>query len=314
MIIWCRTITQLTGLVVPPRQQRPIALQRERSAAASRDLHDTATPTKPRDLHRRRVIRRRRTITQLTRLIVPPRQDRSITLQCQRMRMARRERDHTATGPQTGHPNRRQLIRRCRPVAQLTRGVLAPRENPAIGTHREAERIAGRDHLHGPETCDRDRSRAIGRRAITELTGSIVAPGHDRVVAEQREPVLLTDRHGRGGAEADRRHRKLPRRRRAVRDLTGLIVSPPVRAGARGARHNHIGAEHTDHTRERRGKDRAFSRATQPGPSNSRRHHLTTVLRVRDAAVGSQRELALAVVRNGLKRLGIFASTTLSQA
>src|SRR5205823_5693801 len=73
-------VAELAGLVVPPRENRTIRLQRHRECVARGDPDDAAAGTEALDLSRGRRVRVAPD-AQLPRLVVPPSEHRSIRLQ-----------------------------------------------------------------------------------------------------------------------------------------------------------------------------------------------------------------------------------------
>src|SRR5262249_59505011 len=105
--------------------------------ARRRDLDDAAARTKSVHMNRSRAVGWRSAIAELSRLVVAPRQDAAITLQCERARVTTRERYDTASRAETHDGNRCCLNDRAVAVPQLARAILPPRYDSAAARRRQ---------------------------------------------------------------------------------------------------------------------------------------------------------------------------------
>ena len=132
-------------------------------------------------------------VTELTQITVAPRGQAAIRTQRQTVGKARH---HRGDGPAhqdsgSGDVNRGHDTGGA-PVADLAGAVVAPGEDAAVGTQREAVRNArrdGGDRFSGqcPGGGDRNRDITRHRRAVAELAVSVVTPCRERTIGAERE-------------------------------------------------------------------------------------------------------------------------------
>ncbi len=112
------------------------------------------------------------------------------------------------------------------PVAQLTKGIVAPGNCGAAGGNRQTVGVAsGEGGNRGtPRQTDSHRRTAIGRRPITQLTRRIATPGKDITRGRQRQTEGDTsgDRRSRGTDS----HRRTAIGGRPITQLTRRIATP----------------------------------------------------------------------------------------
>ncbi len=207
-----RPITELSGFVRTPREDRTVGLQRHASIHAGTNRGHTAARAKT-DNSNRTQPTVGGPIAELAIEVVAPGKDGAIGFQYQRVFFTHTDPDNTAARAETDNSDRTQPGGR-RSITQLPECVGTPNENRTIGLDHHAPKRAradGSDTASGAEACHSHRSRLVARRSIAELTERVVTPRNDRAVRLQCQRVV-TIGADRGDAAAgaqtcDRRRR-----------------------------------------------------------------------------------------------------------